>query len=204
MNLLRHQGLYHTISAGRPVRADGSAIPWFTFPAIEFLEQFDFSDADVFEYGSGNSTLYWQNRVASLVSIEDDPEWYQEVKNAIVSQVVDYRMITDPETYVASIAGGAYDIVIIDGSHRERCVAPAAEALKPGGFVILDNADWFPGAAAELRSHGLIEVDFTGIAPLNAYTSTTSLFLHPAVSLRPNGPQPRVGSGGMPGNVRPT
>ena len=202
-NVLKHQGLYHTIRSGRPVRPDGSPIPWFTFPAIEFLDQFDFSEADVFEYGSGNSTLYWQDRVGSLVSIEDDAEWFEEVGAGVKSDVVDYRMITDPEAYVAAIVGGSYDVIIIDGSHRERCVEPAANALKPGGFIVLDNSDWFPGAAAVLRSCGLIEVDFAGIAPLNAYTSTTSLFLQPSTQLRPMGLQPKVGAGGMPENVRP-
>jgi len=201
-NLLKHQGLYRTVRSGRPVRRDGSPIPWFTFPAIEFLDQFDFSEADAFEYGSGNSTLYWQARVGSLVSIEDDAEWFEEVSAGTNSDLVDYRMISDPEAYVASIVGGSYDLIIIDGSHRERCVDPAADALKAGGMIVFDNADWFPGAAAVLRSRGLIEIDFAGIAPLNAYTSTTSLFLHPGINLRPRGPQPRVGAGGMPENVR--
>ena len=45
---------------GRPVDAAGKPLPWLTYPAIDFISQFDFSDAIVFEWGSGfyiNSVL---------------------------------------------------------------------------------------------------------------------------------------------------
>ena len=33
-------------------------MPWYTYPVIEYLQQFDFSKLTVFEYGSGNSSCY--------------------------------------------------------------------------------------------------------------------------------------------------
>ncbi len=32
-------------------------IPWYTYPAIEYLLSIDLSEMDVFEYGCGNSRL---------------------------------------------------------------------------------------------------------------------------------------------------
>ena len=32
---------------------DGNPIPWYTYPAIEYLSQFDYSDKEIFEYGCG-------------------------------------------------------------------------------------------------------------------------------------------------------
>ena len=46
-----------------------------------------------------------------------------------------------------------------------------------GGLLVLDNTDWHPHTAADLRAAGFLQVDFNGFGPLNAYAWTTSLFL---------------------------
>jgi hypothetical protein len=201
-NLMKEQGHLRTIFSGRPVDPEGSPTPWFTYGAIAYLAQFDLADRDVFEFGSGNSTLFWQSRARSVVSVEDDPVWYREIQAQIDHTRVDHRLITSPHDYVTSVSTRTFDIIVIDGSHREQCVAPAIAALRSGGMIILDNADWFPDQAQRLREEDLIEVDFTGFGPINRYTSTTSLFLRRDVQLRPIGVQPRVGRGGLPQNVR--
>jgi hypothetical protein len=201
-NLLKTQGLYRSIASGRPQAPDGSAIPWFTYGAIAYLEQFDLSSRDVFEFGSGNSTIFWQTRTRSVVSVEDDPQWFGEIHSQIDSARVRHTLVIEKDEYVSSVSHGEYDIIVIDGSHREACVSPALAALRTGGFIVLDNADWFPAQAAQLRSAGLLEIDFTGFGPINQYTSTTSLFMRRDVDLRPLGVQPMVGAGGMPQNVR--
>lgn len=59
---------------------DGSGpVPWITYPAIKVLESIVKSDFRVLEYGSGNSSRWWRPRVAQLVSVEHDPEWYQAI-----------------------------------------------------------------------------------------------------------------------------
>jgi hypothetical protein len=199
-NLLVKQGLYRTMSTGRPVRPDDSPLPWFTYAAIGYLEQLDLASASIFEYGSGNSTLWWQDRVKFVRSVEHDPEWHDHLR-AKVGPNVDYRLTADPDAYVNALEGDFYDIIVIDGEHRPRCVPQAIEHLRPGGFVVFDNADWFPTCAEELRRADLIEVDFAGFGPINAYTSVTSLFLHPDFRPVAASAMPRVPSGGMTGNV---
>jgi hypothetical protein len=203
-NLLHEQGLFRTIRLGRPVAPDGTPIPWFTYPAIAFLDQFDLSQLDVFEYGSGYSTLYWQSRAKSVVSIEHDSKWYSEMSVQVDHVRVDYRLVESADAYVRAIEAAQYDIVVIDGVHRDRCVAPAVAALRPGGLVVLDNADWFPELARSLRDSGLLEVDFTGLGPINSYTWTTSFFVSRDANLTPLGHQPRVGHGGLVANVSTT
>ncbi len=53
-------------------------VPWYTYPAIRALERIVPSDAIVFEYGSGNSTLWWQSHAKEVVSVEHDPQWYKQ------------------------------------------------------------------------------------------------------------------------------
>jgi hypothetical protein len=57
--------------------------------------------------------------------------------------------------------------------------------LRPGGFVILDNSDWFPNAARVLREADLIQVDFHDFRPQHHYRCTTSLFMHPDYRPKP-------------------
>mgnify|MGYP000216046892 CR=1 FL=1 len=55
---------------------DGTPIPWYTYPAIEYLSQFDYGGKRVFEYGCGYSSLFLAERAAKVISIEDNPEWF--------------------------------------------------------------------------------------------------------------------------------
>jgi hypothetical protein len=59
----------------RPVNPDGEPVPWYTYPAIEYLRQLDFSNAAVFEYGSGHSTLFWSIAARRVVSVVDEDRW---------------------------------------------------------------------------------------------------------------------------------
>ena len=64
--------------------------PWITFGAIMALEKI-LADSkgrfNILEMGSGGSTLFFQNRCASLVSFEDDPQWVEKVKEKINKRV---------------------------------------------------------------------------------------------------------------------
>ena len=44
---------------GKPVDKDGNPLPWISIPAIEILREKDLGDLFVFEYGSGNSTIWF-------------------------------------------------------------------------------------------------------------------------------------------------
>ena len=54
-------------------------VPWMTYPAIEMLRKTCRPVMKVFEFGSGGSTLWWSERVASVIAVEHDPEWAAEV-----------------------------------------------------------------------------------------------------------------------------
>jgi hypothetical protein len=71
----------------RPVCADGSPLPWFTYGAIEFLERITRDTDRVFEYGAGYSSLWWQERVKFVVSVEHDLEWVAQLKSQIGANV---------------------------------------------------------------------------------------------------------------------
>jgi hypothetical protein len=170
--------------------ASGSPIPWYTYPAIDFLNQLDLSGKSVFEYGSGFSTLYWSKKATRVVSLEHDKFWYDKISPDI-PQNVKYLLETDTERYASRIFDRfdefdeqeLFDIIVVDGVRRFQAAQNALKTLKGDGFIILDNADWYPRTARCLRET-LTQVDFIGFSPINPYTFNTSFFLSPGAAFR--------------------
>lgn len=164
---------------------DGNPIPWYTYPAIEYLSQFDYGDKEVFEYGCGNSSLFWAARAKQVMSIEDNPEWFAKWQREFSHPRLDIRWRDEGEIYEKAIFedGKKYDVIIVDGKRRAECAAAAVEALAAGGLIILDDSDRintsqeYIKAVDCLKAADLIQVDFYGFCPMNNYTKTTSLFL---------------------------
>lgn len=162
-------------------------LPWYTYPAIEFLSQLNLFHKSVFEYGAGSSTQWWAARCQKLTTVEDDREWYHKLmitcKDFAKSFTARYR--PHGVAYAASISETPekYDIIVIDGSFRRQCAEEALKKIRPDGFIILDNSDWFPETAAFLRESGLLEVNMTGMGPGNSYAWTTSFYFKKGVSL---------------------
>ncbi len=177
--LRKGYGHARSVRSHCPTDGQGQPTPWFTYPAIEFLAQFDFGLKRVFEYGAGNSTLYWSSRAASVVSVESAGQWYRDLADRI-PKTVQLVYLAEAGKYAAEIANhpGGFDIIIVDGIERMACSRIAPDHLREGGMIILDNSDWHPQCAAILRDAGLLQVDMTGFGPVNDYTWTTSFFFH--------------------------
>ncbi|MFT5435904.1 MAG: hypothetical protein ACI840_000545 [Ulvibacter sp.] len=169
--------------------------PWFTYPAIEYLDQLDLSKKTMLEWGSGNSSLFFSERVQALTSLEHNSEWFEKVKEfGIPNQSL--ILATDDYATCAELDGKLFDIILIDGIKREECAQIGPSLLAKGGLIILDNSDRYPEIACKLRMKGYIEIDFHGFGPINDYTWTTSLFLDREIALEPKSIQPTIPIGG--------
>lgn len=166
------------------VDRDGNPIPWYTYPAIEYISQFDYSAKKVFEYGTGYSSMYWAKRAQKVVSIEDKPEWFAKFQQEFSAPNWQMRYCDEKQGYEDTIFadGEKYDVIVIDGKRRAECAACAVKALAAGGMIILDDSDRintsleYAGAVKNLRDANLLQVDFYGFCPMNNYTKTTSIF----------------------------
>lgn len=174
------QGFARSVKLDRPVDARDQPLPWYTYPAIEFLSQFDLSRSRIFEFGGGNSTRYLGARAAQVVTVEHDPLWHAEIVSTLPDNC---RLLLreTPEAYANAVTEDAngFDIVVIDGlpEWRYACLKAMARASWKPAMVILDNAEWFPKSAAKLREMGYFQVDFSGFGPINGSAWTTSFFL---------------------------
>ncbi len=178
-----------------PIWPDGSAVPWLTYPAICYLNQLDFSDRQIFEYGCGASTAYWARRARHVLSVENDPAWFDKVSATTPANVEIF--LRAAAEYVTQIAYKApHDVIVIDGRWRFDCAMNCLPHLAPGGMIILDNSERHPPLTAFFRDAGFIEVDMIGYGPQNRCTWCTSLFLSRDCNFAPAGDmQPAYGPG---------
>lgn len=181
-------GFARSVKEGACVNLEGEPIPWYTYPSIEYLSQFDYSDKNVFEFGCGNSTLWWANRAKNVAAVENNEEWYKSRLEFDVSNVSLYLEV-EPEKYARKIIevdndnSKKFDVIVIDGMWRDKCALCTLEKISPDGMVIFDNSNWIEDnpelkkASEILKKLNFIQIDFYGYGPLNEYTWTTSVYL---------------------------
>ena len=139
---LRHlpQNLYWTMRR----RATGKLPdrPWRTFDAVARLDGLIRSDWRMVEFGSGKSTLWFAERVASLHSIEHDPASVFHRRRPIArrsalrpSRAFLLLRSRRPSRWLARPCGGRRNSA---GGVRAGCPSRTSE---PGGWLSLDNTD---------------------------------------------------------------
>ncbi|NEQ74827.1 MAG: hypothetical protein F6K23_18340 [Okeania sp. SIO2C9] len=121
--------------------------PLLTEEAIKFLENFlkQKPHAKVLEFGSGGSTIWLSKLTKNLTSIEHDGRWFQQVKNQIQKQKnchpVDIKLLARPYHKICEkIPEESFDLILVDGRDRMKCFEASIKLLKPGGILMLDDA----------------------------------------------------------------
>jgi len=150
-----------------------------SYGLIEYFLGLDLSSFDLLELGGVTSTPFWAGRTKSVLSLETSPEWLKMLESRPVPNL-DARLST-VETLASDMQGlgRSFDAIVIDAAANRLQLAKAAIGiLRPEGFIVLDNSDWYPNAARTLRDADLIQVDFHDFRPLHHFRCTTSLFLH--------------------------
>lgn len=179
---LKAKGWYKSWYTNIPVDGKGDAIPWYTYPSIYFLEQRVGNDLSVFEYGSGQSTIWFSKRVKKVVSLEHDLDFHEFLKPKL-RKLENVELIYEPlenDKYSNKILDykGAFDIVVIDGRERVKCSKNALNSLKPEGVVIWDNSDReiYQDGYDFLINSGFKRLDFAGMGPIDHSEWCTSIF----------------------------
>jgi predicted O-methyltransferase YrrM len=147
--------------------------PWITREACAYLGAWLRPEHVGIEWGSGRSTLWFARRVSRLISIEHDPQWHRLVTAGLdasgATHVANYLIALERlsaagrPSYVEAPCGEIKlaDFALVDGQYRDQCARLAMELLRPGGLLIIDNAEqFFPHP-----SHSPSAMVRTGAAP---------------------------------------
>jgi predicted O-methyltransferase YrrM len=131
--------------------------PWITREAIKILSGM-LRRADIgLEFGSGGSTVWLARHVGHLYSVEAFEHWHTPLLDKLAAAKIDNVTLelvsADQLGYESPAHKHAYtnarheltpeslDFVLIDGEYRDDTALRAVGLLKPGGLLILDNAN---------------------------------------------------------------
>lgn len=175
-------GYIKSIKNFEPINKDGAPIPWMNYSFLDFLEPRLHKSMNIFEYGSGYSTLYLSNKVGSVTSVEFDKSWFKKMNEYLEKKdncEIIYRH--EPDQYNAAIkeyGDKLFDMIIVDGRDRKECVKHILPYLSDSGVVLLDDS-WkakFDEVFEFFKEKGFKELSFTGLKPGGMIVEKTTVF----------------------------
>lgn len=195
-NLLLHpqyipRCLAHNVKNGKtPLDLE---IPWFSYAAIDFLNEFLEPQMTVCEYGSGGSTLFFARRAKSVFSIEDNRTRDQLVSRRLEAKAIDNVTLKlapfdfkDPvgfeaSDYLNSIPDERFDVIVVDGSEewtpvRPVCFERAEGKIKRGGIIVVDDSWRYPTLREKNRARTFRV--FQSVGPCRPGVTSTDVFYY--------------------------
>ena len=178
---LNENGWWLSQRMKQAVDAEQRPVPWYTYAAAAFLRDRLKPDFTVFEWGTGNSSLWYAKLCRKVISIEHNAEWCRKISKIAPDNVT---VINRPEcdSYIDEVLAhnvGSFDIIVIDGIERERCAKVASEAISDHGVIVFDDTDRkteYATALSFLANAGFRQLDFHGMRPIAFHGTTTSIF----------------------------
>lgn len=142
--------------------------PWWGRSIIDFVKKHLDNSLSVFEWGSGNSTLFWSHHVKEVVSIEHNKQWYERMLEVAPENAsVKYYELKYGGGYCKAILDEKreFDIILIDGRDRVRCAQNAVLRLKEKGIIIWDNSEReaYKSGYEFLKRQGFKQVEISSI-----------------------------------------
>lgn len=123
--------------------------PWLAPAANAFLSEKARPGTRWFEWGAGRSTLWIAARGAQIRSVEHDAKWHKRISSDLAARALYQATVVQASPtlpgYIAPIDDvddASLDAVIVDGlsQFRDACALAALPKVRPGGFVLVDDA----------------------------------------------------------------
>ena len=165
---------------------NGDNLPWMTYPFIDFITTQLNSDQQIFEFGSGSSTLFFAKRVKKIIAVESNKKWFEAMKIKIaalgiknIELVLIENAITNSqyENYTKQFST-KFDFIIIDSLKRFECAKNSFTSLKDNGRLILDDSERknYQKIFSFLLEKEFSFLNFAGIAPAQFRLKNTTIF----------------------------
>ena len=188
-------GFLESSRSSIPVDGYGNVMPLYSYPCYEYIRSMDWKNANIFEFGCGYSSIWWDNVDANVYGVDSNDEWINKIQSS-VSGHLNIELANDGEEYTTSIYRHnlKYDVIVIDGMYRYDCVEPSLDCLANDGMVILDNSEWHTNTKELLDNSDLMPVHFHGMKPIHVDIETTSCYISSAFNRTPKSILPMGGT----------
>jgi hypothetical protein len=178
---LSQKGWLESYYRKESIDRDGNPLPWCTYPFIQFIESRLNSTMNIFEYGCGNSTLWYAQKVNNVTSVEHDLTWASKISSRLPGNAtVQYSSLSEIGKYSTSIllSDKRYHIIVIDGRDRNNCVIQSLKCLTEDGIIVFDNSQLpeYADSMALFIESGFRRIDFYGMLPIVPHENCTSIF----------------------------
>ncbi|MGE3613201.1 MAG: hypothetical protein AB7G20_07000 [Sulfurimonas sp.] len=178
---LKEIGWINSFKNQMPMDINSSPLPWVTYGFIDFVSERLNKTMDVFEYGSGNSTLWYGKKVNYVTSVEHDISWFEKIKNKMPNNVnINYEELIYNGDYskFPTKLDKKFDIVVIDGRDRVNCIKNSINCIKEDGVIVLDDSERevYLNGMKFLLENNFKKIDFWGISPGLFYKKNTTIF----------------------------
>jgi hypothetical protein len=178
---LRETGYLKSLEQLSPVDAEGAPLPFLNYAVIELLKKRLDKNLDVFEFGSGYSTLFFARLVRTVTSVEHDAGWLERVRQlAKGHDNVELISRSLEDGYAASVSttGRRYDLILVDGRMRNECAEQAVKCLTEAGVILWDDSsrDRYAEGMVALEAAGYRRLPISGLKPAGFGTDETSFF----------------------------
>lgn len=176
---LADNGWFSSFRKGKSIDANGMPVPWFTYSAIRFLKERLPGDLKIFEYGSGNSTLWWSERAKLVHTVEHCSAWRVKLQPYLPahSKII-FRNPDEGYESAVLTTGESYDVIVLDGRNRDKCLGHSLQVLSKRGIIVFDDSHWqkYQNTIQYLHSLGFRQMPFRGMSPIEFRECETSVF----------------------------
>lgn len=96
----------------------------------------------VLEWGIGGSTIYWPRQydfIKRWIVIEHDKDYAKVVAEQVID-IVEVLQLDPPHYWRQAERLGPFDLILVDGRHRVKCLEAATKALADKGIAVLHDS----------------------------------------------------------------
>ena len=168
-------------------------LPWWAFDAIQHADRV-LAGRNIFEYGTGGSTIRFAKIAKRICCVEDDAEWGKLVLDRVQAQCLSNVMLNicpfdfrkpvgfEESDYLNELTvhqDATFDVIIIDGQdwtfqERLTCFRFVEPQIPEGGLIIVDDFWRYETLLKENRAKE-VRV-FESVGPCRIGVTSTAFF----------------------------
>ncbi|NOX46589.1 MAG: class I SAM-dependent methyltransferase [Chlorobi bacterium] len=174
-------GYLTSFKKGYPVNLGMEPLPWMNYPFLGFIKKRLNNNQNLFEFGSGYSTVFFAKKLKSVTSVEYDKEWFEKAQGmtkGFSNTEIIFQELNEDYPKTINKTDKKYELIVIDGRKRVKCALNSYGHLTSDGILILDDSsrDEYHKIWDFYLKKGFREITFQGLKPNGFSIDHTTVF----------------------------